>query len=108
MSDVLENPEVLKEFDEVYEIVKTVEVVVPGKRYRIEVLKSLRHDIHFQIYDWRHEHVNAQPSYPRSGGKFERKPEDMEILVPAGLPWVHMPTAEDALREALHWISHPG
>ena len=108
MSDVLENSEVLKEFDEVYEVVKTVEVVHNHRRYRIEVLKSLRHDIHFQIFDWRHEYVNAQPSYPRSGGEFEKKPEDMSILVSGGLPWVHQPTAEAALAQALTFISHPG
>lgn len=105
MSNVLENPDTLKEFDEVYEVVKTVDVVRGMRRYRIEVLKSLRHDIHFQILSWRHEDVNVQPSYPRSGGEFEKKPEDISILVSGGLPWVHMPTVELALRQALNFLS---
>jgi len=109
MNAVLESSrERYKNLTEIYEVVKTVEVVRDGKtRYRLEVIKEYRGNtsVLYDVLCWRHEHFHIQPSYPRSGGKFEKEPEDARILVPGHMPALNNPTAEGALRQALNFLA---
>ena len=109
MNAVLESSrERYKNLTEIYEVVKTVEVVRDGKtRYRLEVIKEYRGNtsVLYDVLCWRHEHFHIQPSYPKSGGKFEKEPEDARILVPGHMPELHNSTAEGALQQALKFLA---
>ena len=110
MSNALENYKKYPNLTEVYEVVQTVQIVFNRRTYRIDVVKYYSNPpIHYEVLYWELVDVNAQPSYPSSGGKFERRPENMRMLVPASFSSVtNVSTAEDALRQALHWICNPG
>ena len=94
-------------FNEVYEVVKTVEVVGYDRKIRrVEVLKCYSNTktpyiVNYLIRD----EATVQPTYPKSGGKFERQPESVEIWHRTSEPWVVAQTAEEALAQALHWLA---
>jgi len=97
-----------KNLTEIYEVVKTVEVVRDGKtRYRLEVIKCYKGctSVQYDVLCWLYEYIYVQPSYPRSGDKFEKGQKDEETLVMGHMPELHSPTAELALQQALRFLA---
>jgi len=92
---------------EAYIVEKTVEVVakIGGEMQtiRIEALHDLR-DGYYSTRAYRQEHVTLQPTYPRTGGKYDRSPEEFRVWVRYDLPWTHHDEAEGALSQALRFL----
>jgi hypothetical protein len=109
MENILANYKNFNAYNEVYEVVKTVEVVGYDRNtYRIEVLKCYSNpNIKYTVEYSTREDATIQPTYPLKDDKFERKPESIRIWKRADLPWVSMPTAEDALKQALIFLAEP-
>jgi len=107
METVLEDYKKFNSYNEAYEVVKTAEVVGYDRNmYRVEVLKSFSNpNVPFSVRYLIQEHVMVQPTYPMTGDKFERKPEDMTVFVDIAGPWVAAQTAEDALSQALSFLA---
>ena len=105
MNNVLENYKKYPGLTEVYEVVKTAEVVHNRRIFRIEVLKCYSNPPGFdEVRCWKYESVILQQS-DMTGGKFDREPEDVRVLIKTSLPDVHAGTPESALREALHFLT---
>lgn len=105
MDNVLENYKKYPGLTEAYEVVKTAEVVHNRQIYRIEVLKCYSNPpVFYQVACWKYESVVLQQS-DMTGGKFDREPEGMTILVKRSLPWVHQYDAEIALHQALNFLT---
>jgi hypothetical protein len=79
------------DFDEVYEIVKTAEVVYNGQRHRIEVLKGF-----------------SNPLIPYSTRSYKEEDVDgKQVWVVNHLaPWTCRDDADNALWQALGFFSH--
>ena len=93
---------------EIYEVVKTVEIVKDGKtRYRLDVTKCYNDGLspQYDVSCWRREDFNIQPSYSRSGDKFEKTPEDAELFVRGHMPALNATTAEQALQMAIRFLA---
>ena len=92
---------------EAYIVEKTVEVVakIRGEMQtiRIEALRDLR-DGHYSTRAYRQEHVTLQPTYPRTGGKYDRSPEEFRVWVGYDLPGTQDYEAEGALSQALRFL----
>ena len=87
---------------EAYAVEQAIEVVViigeePGT-IRIDALHDLKTG-RYSTRAYREEHVTLQPTYPQSGEKFVRHPEEMRIWVDFDLPWTDRDTAEGAIRQ---------
>ncbi len=99
-------------FQEVYEVVKTVEVVAAlkpqgdGSTIRIEVLRdALNPGGDFSTRAYLQEDVTLQPTYPQDSNGFQRRPESMLIwAVWVDFPWTNRDTADGALQQALGWL----
>ncbi len=85
------------------EIIKTVEVVAKGQCYIIEILLDL--DGVYSANGFIRKSVELQPSYPLSFGRRAAKVESHDILVDCHLPWVHAPSVDIALIQALSNLS---
>ena len=107
MGSVLEDYKRYNAFNEVYEVVKTVEVVGYDRNiYRVEVLKCYSNtSVPFLVNYLTRDEAIVQPTYPQTGGKFDRQPESVEVWHLSREPWVVGQTAEDALKQALHWLA---
>src|SRR5437016_1380318 len=105
MSDPLENPHFSEMFSEMYDIVRTVEVVVNEQRYRIEVVKGYSNTaIPYSIRCYVEENVTVQPTYPITHGRHEGKPEDIAVWTHFSLSWVIRDTADGALAQGLSFL----
>ncbi len=99
-------------FQEVYEIVQTVDVVAALKpngdvsTIRIEVLRdALNPSGEFSTRAYLQEDVMLQPTYPQDGDGFQRRAESMTIwVVWVDFPWTNRDTADGALQQALGWL----
>lgn len=93
---------------EFYVVEKTVEVVVQilgeSQTIRIEALQSLPQG-KYSTRAYIQEHVTVQPTYPQTGSKFDRKPESVRVWVDYDLPWTNRESADEALHQALGFLS---
>ena len=90
------------EISEMYEVVRTAKLVVGGHSYRVEVLKCYSNSATPYVVDYQiEERITAQPTYPQTSGKFERKPEGIAVWKSADLPWVVADDPDDALALAM-------
>jgi hypothetical protein len=115
MEDVLQSASKHKNITEVYEVVKTAEVVRDGKeRFRIEVIKSYNPsergiDTHYDVLCWKYDYYHLQPSYPRTTEgdiiNYEQELTDARIVGAWSIPWLHEQTAELALRRAIDYLA---
>jgi len=109
MSEVLERFK--DRLNEVYEVVRTVEVVTPQRRIiRIEILKNytkgeLSGFSSYVARYWENSATHLQPSYPQKNGKFTKPPEDAQILWEVSYPWVDAPSPDAALAQALGFVA---
>jgi len=102
---VLENYKMYPGLTEAYEVVKTVKVVHNRQIYRINVLKCYSNPpVHYEAESWKQEWVVLQQG-DMTNGKFDKKPENMWVLVWSSLPWVHMDDPEIALHQALNFLT---
>lgn len=101
-------PAAYKNCSEFYEVVKTVEFVMPyggeDTQFRIEAM----HDQQSGRFSTRvsyHEHFHLQPSYPVVSGKFTTKPGDFQVWVPfPNAAWTDRDTADEAITQALGFL----
>jgi hypothetical protein len=108
MDNVLENYKEYPDLTEAYEVVKTVDIVYRRKMYRIEVVKCYSNSpVNYEVGYWKRESVVLQQA-DRTGGKFDHLPEDQRIFVRADLPDVHSDNSENALRQALGFLTDRG
>ena len=49
-------------------------------------------------------HLTLQPTYPQTGGSFDRNPEDVRVWVDYDLPWTNRDSADAALGQALGFL----
>ena len=106
MSEILERYG--NKLAEVYEIVKTVEVVNSQRRIiRVEILKnhSKASPARYQVRYWELENAYLQPSYPKENGKFFNSPIDTMIAQVVDYPDVYTNDPESALAQALGWVA---
>lgn len=93
--------------DEFYVIEKSIEVVVQiagePQTIRIEVLQSLP-QVKYCTRAFIQEHVTIQHTYPQTGEKFDREPEDVRIWIDYDLPWTNRESADAALIQALGFL----
>ena len=93
---------------EFYEVVKTVEFVMPyggtDTSFRIEALHALRSG-RFSTRAYYQVHLNLQPSSPVVAGKFITNPEDFAlwVLFP-NAAWTDRGTADEAITQALGFL----
>ena len=93
---------------EFYVVEQTIEVVVrkddETKSIRIDALRDERTG-RYKTKAYVLEDVTVQPTYPRTGSEFDSKPENVRVWIGYDLPWTDRETAEDALRQALGFLS---
>ncbi|WP_417799070.1 hypothetical protein [Terasakiella pusilla] len=94
--------------NEFYTVAKTIEVVVliNGEQchIRIDALKDETQGV-YTTHSYFEENVTLQPTYPNSGGLFQRPTQDYQIWTSFNLPWTRSDTADGALNQALGWLS---
>lgn len=104
------NDSVLEKCTEVYEIEKTIEVVVTLKssheprHVRIEALRDLSNNNKYSTTAYVRENILVQPTYPRSNGNFDRKHSEMEIWIDYDLPCTDGDSADAVLTRALGFL----
>lgn len=110
MSETLERYK--DRLNEVYEIVRTVEVVTKQRRtIRIEILKKYGKGeepspISYEARYWERVTTHLQPTYRREKGKLPTSPTDTEILWDISYPTVHgCPDVDSALSMALSFVA---
>jgi hypothetical protein len=102
------NPKNYKFCAEFYVVEKSIEVVARIKsdeassRFKIDALNGADH---YCIRAYKEEVVKLQLTYPQIAGAFDSKPQNLRIWVEFDLPWVHVSTADQALAEALSFLS---
>ncbi len=90
---------------EAYEVVRTVEVVVGERRYRIEVLKGdWNPATPFTTRCYVREDVTVQPTYPQASGGFARTPRSSQLWLGYDLPWTACDSGDGALAQALGFL----
>ena len=108
MSEILERYN--EKLNEVYEVVKTVEVVTKQRRtIRVEILehygKGELPGISYEARYWEKVTTNLKPTYPGEEGKLPESPTNTQILWAIHYPVVHgCPDADSALSQALGFI----
>lgn len=115
MEDVLKGASKHKNITEVYEVIRTAEVVRNGKeRFRIDVIKSYNPsergiDTYYDVLCWKYEHYHLQPSYPRTEEagsiKFKEEPIEARMVARWSIPWLNVPTPELALNRAINYLA---
>lgn len=110
MSEVLEHYK--DRLNEIYEIVRTVEVVTKQRRIiRVEILKDYTRGerprpITYKARYWESVTTNLKPTYPGEEGKLPISPTDTQIWWAVSYPEVHdCPDADSALSQALGFIA---
>ena len=92
---------------EFYTIEKSIEVVVEiqgeSAQIKVDALKNGRTG-KYSTASYIKEHVTLQPTYPQTGGAYERQPENFRVWVSYDLPWTHRDTADAALEQALGFL----
>jgi len=101
------DPNTFSKCSEFYIIEKVVEVVASiggnNHTFRIEGLfMSITGRYLSRAY--RQEHVTVQPTYPRTHGQHDRKPEEMRIWVDYSLPWTDGDSADSVIHQSLRWL----
>lgn len=104
------------DFEEAYEITKTLEIVTPHdldgsgepSTVRIEILhcqKAGKYSVRWS----RKTSFHLQPSYPVIQGKHATVAGDFSVWVPLrNMPWVDEIDEDKAVRRALHWLKERG
>ena len=106
MTNILEKYKDSGIFSEVYEVVRTVIIVMDDETYRIEVQKCYSNPkVPYTARYWVQENVTVQPTYPQTGDKFDRKPEEMAVWIHYDLPWVAQNDPDIALSQALEFLA---
>lgn len=109
MSEILERYK--ENLNEVYEIVKTVEVVTKQRGIiRIEILKNYTKgecsgSNSYVARYWERVTTHLQPTYPGKEGKLPISPTDTQILWAVDYPWVDTSDPDSALSQALGFIA---
>lgn len=92
---------------EFYTVEKTIEVVVTiggeSERIKIDALRQGGTG-EYSTRAYREEHITVQPTYPQSGGSFDRKPQNYRVWVDYDLPWTNRDSADAALNQALGFL----
>ena len=92
---------------EIYTVEKSIEVVVTLRdgdtQIGIDALKNERTG-KYSTTAYLKEHVTLQPTFPKTGGSYDRQPEDFEIWVDYDLPWTNRDSADAALEQALGFL----
>jgi len=92
---------------EFYVVEKAIEVVVgiggENKTIRIEALRS--RSGHYSTSAYVEESVRVQPAYSLPGEESAAPARDVTIWVVFNLPWTDRDTADDALQQALGFLS---
>jgi len=100
--------EVVNRFNEAYEVEKTIEVVAElyegPTTVRIDALRSLING-RYSTRAYVEEHVTLQPTYPQTEGRHDRAPEEFRVWVSYSLPWTDRGDADQALTQALGFLS---
>ncbi len=97
MGNPLENPQSINAFSEVNEVVRTVEVVLNGRLYRVEIRKCYTNTATpFTAASWVEESV-----------KLPGRKEDARMWIKFPLPWVVRPDHDSALAQALGFLRSP-
>jgi len=93
--------------DEFYVVDKTIEIVVriadEPTTIRIEALchpPSGKYHTRAYVQGF----YSIQPTYPQTGGKFDRKPEDKDLWVAYNLPWTKSDSADAAITQAIGFL----
>lgn len=93
--------------NEFYVIEKTIEVIVgsaeKSKTIRIEALLSLPQR-EYSTHVYIKEHVTVQPTFPRTGEGFDRKPANMQVWINYDLPWTNGETADEVINKTLAFL----
>ncbi len=96
-------------WSEFYIVEKTIEVVVhiasENRQVRIEALYGPESGTRYSTRSYIKEDVTVQPTYPSSSEGFSRKPESVSVWVSYDLPWTSRDSADDALAQALGFLS---
>lgn len=92
------------------EVEKTIEIVLEvngeSKVIRIDAVKFEREGVtKYDTRGWVLESVTLQPTYPQTGGGFDRKPERMQVWAAYSIPWVDRDSADAALSQAIGFIA---
>lgn len=92
---------------EFYTVEKTIEVVVTiggeSETIRIDALKEGGTG-EYSTKAYREEHLTVQPTYPQSGGSFDRAARDYRVWVDYDLPWTNRDSSAAALNQALGFL----
>lgn len=92
---------------EVYVVEKSLEVVVEigeeTKCVKINALHELCSD-HYKTNAYIKEDITVQKTHPKKNGKYERKPESVEVWISYKLPWICENSADEALTKALIFL----
>jgi hypothetical protein len=94
---------------EYYEVVKVVELVaeVDGveKTIRIEAqMHENERGVRYRTRGWFEESFTIQPTYPQTGGEFDRTPESVSVWVDARLPWTDCDSADEAISQVIGFL----
>ena len=93
------------DFDEVYEVLRSIEVVKEGRHYRLEIVRGFTNPaIPYTVHTWVQELVCVQPAGPSTGGKYDDPPEEMVTWRAFRSPWISQDSPIAALRQALGFL----
>ena len=85
---------------EAYEVLRTVEVIMGERNYRIEVLRGYWNPATpFTARCYVREDVTVQPTYPQTAGGFARTPRSSQLWLGYDLPWTARDSADGALAQ---------
>ena len=89
----------VKDFPEMYEIVRTVIAVHHRKLYKVDVLKDHTSPETFKVHFSIQERLVVKPAHARTKEGFKK------VWVDITLPWVETHSADSALHQALLLLS---
>src|SRR6202790_4230146 len=92
-------PRFVKDFSEIYEVVRTVIVVRHRKLYKVEVLKDHTAPARFKVHFSLQERLTIEPVDSKSKEQFKK------VWVDLTLPWVETDDANSAFNQALLQLS---
>ncbi len=106
MRNPLENAEQLDAFSEVYEVVRTAEVVMDRDRYRIEILKGYSNpNVPYSTRCCRQEIFVLEEAEQIENGKRVSGHVTRTTWVETDLPWTSKDTPDSALSQALAFLA---
>jgi hypothetical protein len=94
------------EFDEISEVVRTVDVAHKNLRYRIQILQGYSNpQIPFSAKCWIEEEIEIHPIWTEQGKESAAdSKKKINVLRRIELPWVSRETSESALQQALSFL----